>query len=439
MRTIGGLKMRRLSIPGLIILLMACSAKSGDAARNDAGAAVGDSVQTGAVAPSPTAAGNNAPAAANLLELANGTIILSASANPGEALSLTDGADATSWHNAGRRDGLPYSFVVELKAPAVLTAVGVRGAGPQPGGAKGAAAKIVSIEASAAGPSDGFVRIAAFDAAAAGESMAPVTGGKPFRWLRYTVASNHGNEIWTYVSAVIARGRQDAVGPVDFTGSYRTGRTDVTRLSQQGAAIAGCYTEQGGKVTGRIAGAIEDGAARIQWISDKGITGTAFFVIDSRKRLNGVRYRDRSRFPWTGDKTDATGQDGCTLSSPDANPISLALKDAGRAVIYGILFDFDKATLRPEARPALDQLLAALKQDQQLGLAIEGHTDAMGEDRYNLDLSTRRAQSVAAWLAERGIAANRLVPGGKGEAVPVASNDTADGRALNRRVEVVRR
>ena len=82
------------------------------------------------------------------------------------------------------------------------------------------------------------------------------------------------------------------------------------------------------------------------------------------------------------------------------------------------------------------QLLEVLQADTGLSLEIQGHTDADGSDAYNLDLSDRRAKSVVAWLVAKGIDAGRLQGEGKGEAAPVASNATADGKALNRRVEI---
>ncbi|GAB5471085.1 MAG: hypothetical protein Kilf2KO_41150 [Rhodospirillales bacterium] len=81
-------------------------------------------------------------------------------------------------------------------------------------------------------------------------------------------------------------------------------------------------------------------------------------------------------------------------------------------------------------------MLEALQAAPEMRVPIEGHTDADGSDAYNQDLSARRAASVVAWLKERGIADGRLGSKGRGEGEPVASNKTADGKALNRRVEV---
>lgn len=107
-----------------------------------------------------------------------------------------------------------------------------------------------------------------------------------------------------------------------------------------------------------------------------------------------------------------------------------------KLVLRGVRFDFDRATLGPEARPVLDEAIAALAADEGVDVVVEGYTDSVGAEAYNLRLSERRARAVADYLAAGGIAAARLGVKGYGEADPVASNATADGRAQNRRVEL---
>jgi outer membrane protein OmpA-like peptidoglycan-associated protein len=104
-----------------------------------------------------------------------------------------------------------------------------------------------------------------------------------------------------------------------------------------------------------------------------------------------------------------------------------------------VLFDFDRSTLRPEANAILAPALEMLRADPDMAVEIEGHTDWIGSDAYNDGLSQRRAQAVVEWLAARGIARERISAVGRGEGEPVASNATAAGRQLNRRVEVRRR
>jgi OOP family OmpA-OmpF porin len=105
--------------------------------------------------------------------------------------------------------------------------------------------------------------------------------------------------------------------------------------------------------------------------------------------------------------------------------------------LEGVHFDFDKATLKPEAKAILDEAAALLNKHERVVVEVAGHTDSMGPDEYNQGLSERRANSVRDYLVEQGVRASRLSAKGYGEGMPVASNDTKEGRAENRRVELV--
>ncbi len=100
------------------------------------------------------------------------------------------------------------------------------------------------------------------------------------------------------------------------------------------------------------------------------------------------------------------------------------------------LFDFDKATLKPEGTAKIDALVDTLKGGNYDVVIAIGHTDSVGPDAYNMKLSKARAESVKAHMVTKGIPAARIRTEGKGESQPVASNATAEGRALNRRVEI---
>ena len=102
----------------------------------------------------------------------------------------------------------------------------------------------------------------------------------------------------------------------------------------------------------------------------------------------------------------------------------------------GIMFDVDKSTLRPEAEKNLAELASILNKYADTDILIEGHTDATGSEDYNLELSRRRAQAVANYLAGREVSATRFTIMGYGETQPVADNTTADGRQQNRRVDI---
>lgn len=119
-------------------------------------------------------------------------------------------------------------------------------------------------------------------------------------------------------------------------------------------------------------------------------------------------------------------QDGCPL--PGEELLSLT----------GVNFEFDKATLTPEAKEILEQAVTLLKEtDEIVEVRVEGHTDSIGSEAYNQELSQRRAESVVEYLTSRGVSGSNLVPVGLGENFPVANNDTEAGRAANRRVDFV--
>ena len=103
--------------------------------------------------------------------------------------------------------------------------------------------------------------------------------------------------------------------------------------------------------------------------------------------------------------------------------------------LNNVFFDFDKDVLRPESFPELDRLVRLLRERPSMIIQVGGHCDDMGGHEYNMDLSRRRARSVADYLESQGISSARLMPRGFGKTRPVATNDTEEGRQLNRRVE----
>jgi OOP family OmpA-OmpF porin len=108
----------------------------------------------------------------------------------------------------------------------------------------------------------------------------------------------------------------------------------------------------------------------------------------------------------------------------------------GLVRLEGVKFDHDKSELGPNAGSILDETVTALQRCPQKRVRLDAYTDSAGSDAYNQALSQRRADSVRAYLVQHGVAAARIDARGLGESNPVASNDTAEGRAQNRRVEL---
>lgn len=126
------------------------------------------------------------------------------------------------------------------------------------------------------------------------------------------------------------------------------------------------------------------------------------------------------------------------VAEPTAASIKSELDTRGRAILY-INFDFDKSTIRPDAKPVIAEVIKLMNDNPGLALKINGHTDSIGLHDYNLNLSKSRAAAVVAALVAAQIAPARLSSGGFGPDQPIADNVTDKGRAKNRRVELVKR
>ena len=125
-----------------------------------------------------------------------------------------------------------------------------------------------------------------------------------------------------------------------------------------------------------------------------------------------------------------------TTASPDTRS---KLITEGKLVTYGITFDVNKADIKPESYGTLKSIADVLTENQEVKVKITGHTDSDGDDAKNLDLSTRRAESVKNELINAfGIEASRLTTAGAGETQPIAANDTPENKAKNRRVELIK-
>jgi len=112
------------------------------------------------------------------------------------------------------------------------------------------------------------------------------------------------------------------------------------------------------------------------------------------------------------------------------------IQSGNKIVLNNIFFEFDRSDLKPESEIELNKILAFIQQNQTVQVQINGHTDNVGSEQYNLALSEKRAMAVVNWLIDKGVDKTRLTYKGFGLNVPVATNDTDEGRALNRRTEL---
>lgn len=165
--------------------------------------------------------------------------------------------------------------------------------------------------------------------------------------------------------------------------------------------------------------------------------GLICYAQDGDEDDDGVFDR-RDRCPDTPANTPVEHH-GCPLpqypaSVKPAEPVQsevVTLSDAN-----DVLFAFNKSDLTPAARSELDSLMAKLQNADVVSIKVVGHTDSVGSDAYNQALSERRASSVADYLLSQGLAPNKLTSEGKGESEPIADNESEEGRAKNRRVEL---
>jgi OOP family OmpA-OmpF porin len=161
-----------------------------------------------------------------------------------------------------------------------------------------------------------------------------------------------------------------------------------------------------------------------------------------QERESGLPFRHKLNSFAAGEVINGCGRvclaDLALALEVDAEAITTSLKRDGKIALYGISFDTNKAVLRDDSTTQLGEMASVLKSAPTLNVFIVGHTDNQGELAANTSLSQKRAEVVAAALSTKyAIAPARLVPRGVANLTPVSSNDSEEGRAKNRRVEMV--
>jgi outer membrane protein OmpA-like peptidoglycan-associated protein len=386
--------------------------------------------------------GQAKPETVNLLALQAGTLpVVEPAAYGGwPAVNLLDESAQSGWAcETGKTRG--NVFVFEMVVPAAIERFEFDNAGVDD---EGAGAKEVTVEMSAASMKDGFETVLK-------AVLAEKTDGQRFaaaktvsgRWVRLTIHSNHGSDSWTELFSFRGFGARLEIGaPMEnISGTYDTTYSKF-HVRQQGTSLSGCYEFDGGL----LAGAIEGRLMKITWQESGGPDdrGPAIMVFaPDGKSFRGYWWRvgNEKKAPdgeWRGKKISAE-VGGCPhWSGSLGGEVKKKLLNDGRARVYGILFDLDKAVIRSESKPVLDEVLGVLKGEPGWQVTIEGHTDSSGSGSHNQELSQKRAEAVKAYLVAGGIVADRLRTRGMGASKPVAENATELGRAQNRRVELVR-
>ena len=249
----------------------------------------------------------------------------------------------------------------------------------------------------------------------------------PVSWVRLRLVGGIeilSENMFFEFGEIIGNGSQETPELLDsFTGSWWDRGVRIT-LFQDGPAVTGCYDDGSpveGTVTGNLLKATGIGTG-------DGVVSHFILGVTDAGEIRGVRSTNGAPFNlYEGVPAQARKVE---CAEPTDHPLGCG------SVIHGISFDFDSAVLRPESAPILGKLAEGLAVDESSRISIEGHTSSEGDEAYNQGLSERRAQAVVGGLVARGIESSRLSAGGHGESLPIASNDTENGRAMNRRVEV---
>lgn len=374
----------------------------------------------------------------NLLALGEGALVASEPDHYGgwPAVNLLDDAPRSGWASAsGKIAG--NVIVFELPYFSTITAFELDTAEID---TDGAGAKDVVVEVSPASATSGFLPVLrATLKDRADNQRFPALGPVEGRFVRLTILNNHGSEEWTELMGFRGYGAHRPPEPLgNIDGTYDT---DYSRfhLRAQGTALVGCYEYNEGVFEGSVEGRV----MKLTWVEGESRGPAVFVFAPDGKSFRGFWWRDTDKGnaphgAWDGTRVSSE-VGGCPhWSGSVSGELRRGLSETGRARLYGILFDTDKATIRPESLPVLDEVVRMLGAEPEWKLTIEGHTDSTGTAAHNRALSEQRAASVKAYLVSKGIAAGRLATAGFGADRPVADNATGLGRAQNRRVELAR-
>jgi outer membrane protein OmpA-like peptidoglycan-associated protein len=293
--------------------------------------------------------------------------------------------------------------------------------------------RLVEVHGSAAGPDGPWTLLAAGTLAthpARGQvTELAVQSRTPVRWVRLRLVGGiqmGPGPTFLEFGEIIGNGSQETPAlATHFSGTWIDRGVRLT-LVQDGAVVSGCY-DDGSRLTGTVSGNVLKATGI--GMSDR-VVSHFILGVGEEGPIRGVRSTNGAPFAlYTG--AAATGGQTVPCREPPPPPTL-----GCGSVIHGIAFGFDSAELRPESGPILEKLAAGLAGDASARVSIEGHTSSEGSEAYNRELSERRARSVVEDLAGRGVARARLAAVGHGEAMPIATNNDENGRAMNRRVEV---
>ena len=353
------------------------------------------------------------------------------------ALGLVDGTAEIGWAS-GKGSTFPHQFLFELARPYKLQSLGFDNRQTQESGYPGISAKNVTVSAASESRNGPFTEIYSGEIKPSDVTEVTLSDPVEARWLQLSITGNGGHGEYTELMEFTASGwptgaeRESLV----LSGTYET-NWNRFYLMAEGDGLKGCYDHDNGVFSGSSSGDF----LNLEWREDGPQIGKAVLAItEDGNHFNGLWYeKGKLRGAWHGQKAATENPPKCAaaLRGKKTNEVEDALNETGRAVLYGIYFDYDSDVIKSESLKTLQQVRDWLNEHPGKAVVFEGHTDSDGSDDYNQSLSDRRAKSVVGWMTGNGIEAVRLKSQGYGESRPVAANDSAQGKALNRRVEVV--
>ncbi|MEO8161006.1 MAG: discoidin domain-containing protein, partial [Arenimonas sp.] len=322
----------------------------------------------------------------NLSAFANGALVEDASSEYGESWQarwITDENPQTGWATEKGAKG-PFSIVISLPESSEVHALEFDVAATD---GSGRAAKNIDVLVSTTSATAGFALLTKV-ALKPGLDKQRFKLAKPgsARWIKLVINSNQGDADYSEVMEFRALGKQltQTALPTNLSGTYSTDVYGTFHLLQDGAQLSGCYEHD----SGLVQGGLEAHLMRLNWQQAHG-KGAAIMVLKrDGKRFEGWWADDGSNAwsaTWDLKKTsDKVGS--CPNWNPKAasgNIVATQLATEGNVRIYGINFDLDSDHLRADAKPAVDELLSALKANPSWHVGIEGHTDASGNAAHN--------------------------------------------------------
>lgn len=462
--------MKRNKVSTLVVIALFClscslfnKVENGSNSSNNSNAAP-------SVSPTPPASASSTAAKTerNLLSFGAGAVLLKfpvPSSNQFSPNNLLD--DGEAFWLSRENEAKDQVFVIGLPGETTFESFSFMNGNDYYG--EGSNAKDILVEVSNTSADSGFQKVleTSLPEDINSDKTYPSEAKLPARFLRLTIKNSQKNPSHVSLGEVKGFGAQKIDASLTgLTGTYVTldqdegtlgwkrrtaeelkdaGSYNDVYLKQNGTRLVGCE-EQGehDHFNGGIDGSV--GQLVWQYMPEDKPTNVVMSFAENGKMMFVAALNEEgtvSTFTAFEKKSDVPGKCANIKGFDSNNTTESKLKDDlekdGRAVIYGINFDFNSDKLRAESKMVLDEIAKLLKENPDWKMTVEGHTDNIGGEAFNKDLSDKRSASVKNYLTTAGIAADRLESTGLGLSKPIASNDTEIGRARNRRVELVKK